>query len=104
MNRQNKNNFSYVLEQMLQVKRQIVDIGINRDFVLPFEISPHLTEFSVSARSRHDIVHNVNVNIVKDNDVTIGSRTGHIINNIAENNAVFRRSNLLKIAYFKIIQ
>jgi hypothetical protein len=49
---------------MLQIKIKIVDIGIDGHFVLPFEVSPHLPEFRVSAASRHDIVHDINVNVV----------------------------------------
>lgn len=79
---------------MLQIKIKIVDIGIDGHFVLPFEVSPHLPEFRVSAASRHDIVHDINVNVVKYHNVTIRCRASDIIDYVSKDNTILRRCHL----------
>ena len=48
---------------MLKIFIDVGDGRIDGDLVFPLELSPHLTEFGVGARSRHDVVHNIDVDI-----------------------------------------
>jgi hypothetical protein len=83
-----------LLEKVLQVEVEVGDRCVNSDLVLPFEIGPHLSEFSVGAGGWNNVVHDINVDVIKDNYVTIRRGSRYIINNVAENNAVLGRSHL----------
>ena len=48
---------------MLKIFVDVCDGRVDGHFVLPLEFRPHLTEFRVSARSRHDVIHDVDVDI-----------------------------------------
>jgi len=56
--------------------------------IFPFKLCPHRSELIIGARGRHNIVHNVNMNIVEDHAVSISASTAHVINNVAEDDAV----------------
>ena len=83
-----------LLEKVLQVEVKVGDRCVNSDLILPFEISPHLSEFSVGAGGWNDVVHDINVDVIKDNYITIRRGSRYVVNNVAENNAVFGRSHL----------
>ncbi len=68
-------------------------LSLTTHLIFPLEFGPHCSEFCFGARSWHDVIHDVDVNIVEDDDVTIGGCTGTVVNDVAENDAVFGGCN-----------
>ena len=64
---------------MIEILVKVADVRIDCDLVLPLELRPHLTEFCVRARGRHDVVHDVNVDVIEHDTVTVTRGTRHII-------------------------
>lgn len=79
---------------MLQVSDKICYVGVDRNLVFPFEISPHLAEFGICTTSRHDVIHNVYVDIIKHYDVSVRSGTGDVVHNIPEDVAALSGCHL----------
>jgi hypothetical protein len=48
--------------------------------VLPFKLRPHLSELRVGARSGQDVVHDVDMNVIENNTITITRSTRYVIN------------------------
>ena len=60
----------------------------NTHLIFPLKFGPHCPEFCLSARSWHNVIHDVDVNVVENDDVTIGGRAGAVVNDVAEDDAV----------------
>lgn len=52
--------------------------------VLPFELCPHLPEIRVGTGGRHNVVHDVNMNVVQNNTIAIPWAAWYIIHCQAE--------------------
>ena len=50
-------------KEMFEIFIDVGDGRVDGDFVLPLELRPHLTEFGVGTRSRHYVVHDIDVDI-----------------------------------------
>lgn len=59
------------LNDVVQILVEIGDVGVDSDLVFPLELRPHLTELRVGARRRHDVVHDVDVNVVENDAVSV---------------------------------
>ena len=66
--------------QMIQVLLHAGDIGVYSHLVFPFKLHPHLAELLISAAGRHNVIHDVNVNVIEDHTVAITGGTAYIIN------------------------
>ena len=66
-------------DEVREVLRQVAYVGVDGHLVLPLKLSPHLAELGISARGRHDVVHDVDVDIVQHHTVTVAGRTTHVI-------------------------
>ena len=66
--------------QMVEIFVEVADIRVDRDLVLPFKLRPHLTELSVRTTRRHDVVHDVNVDVIENDTVTVAGGTRDVIN------------------------
>ena len=66
-------------DDVLQVLVQVVHVGVDRHLVLPLELGPHLAELRVGARRRHDVVHDVDVDVVEHDAVTVGAGAAHVV-------------------------
>ena len=64
---------------------------VHHDLVLPFEFDPHLSEFVVCATTGHNVIHNIDVNVIQHHTVPIRLRTGDVIDDVTEDDAVLRR-------------
>ena len=64
---------------MLQVVIEIADVCADRDFIFPFKVRPHLSELCVGAVGRHDVVHDVNVDVIQHHAVTIRRCASHVV-------------------------
>ncbi len=67
------------LQNMLEVRFQISDIGCHGDLVLPLKLRPHSPELCVGAFLWLNVVHDVNVNVVEHHTVTISSRSNNVV-------------------------
>ena len=82
------------LEEVLQVLVQVGQRGVDRHLVLPLELGPHLAELDLGADGGHDVVHDVDVDVVQDDDVAIGRGAAAIVHDVAEDDPVLRRGDL----------
>ena len=82
------------LEKRSQVLVEIGERRVDRHLVLPLELGPHLPELGLGAGRGHDVVHDVDVDVVEDDHVSVGGGRAAVVNNVAEDNAVLRRSYL----------
>ena len=64
---------------MLEELGEVVDVGVDGHLVLPLELGPHLAELGVGAVARHDVVHDVDVDVVQHDAVTVAGRTTHVV-------------------------
>ena len=67
------------LHDVGQVVCQSSDVGVDRHLVLPLKLCPHLAELCVRAGGGHDVVHDVNVDVVQHHAVTITGCPRHVI-------------------------
>ncbi len=67
---------------------------VKKNLVLPFKLGPHRSELRLGARGRHDVVHDVDMDVVEDDHVPVGDGAAAVVNDVAEDDAVFRRSHL----------
>ena len=66
-------------DDVLQELGEVRDVGVDGHLVLPLKLRPHLSELCVVAGGRHDVVHDVDVNVVQDNTVSVAARTTHVV-------------------------
>ena len=59
--------------------------------IFPFKFCPHGPEFNLCTRRRHNVIHDVDVNIIENHNVTIGHCTRDIVYDVAENDPIFSR-------------
>ena len=67
---------------------------VDRHLVLPLELGPHLPELGLGARGGHDVVHDVDVDVVEDYHVSVGGGRAAVVHDVAKDDAVLRRCNL----------
>lgn len=70
-----------------------LQLGVDVDLVLPFEFGPHGSELRLRALRRLDVVHDVDVNIVENNDIGVDSLLA-LVQYVAENDTRVGRRNL----------
>jgi len=58
---------------------QVCDVGVDGDLVFPLKLGPHLAELGVSAARWHNVVHDVDVNVIEDNAVSVTGGTGRVV-------------------------
>ena len=54
------------------------------NLVLPLELSPHCAELGFCTGSRHDVVHDVDVNVVKDDHVSVAYTSSDVVNDVSK--------------------
>ena len=62
--------------------------------VLPLKLCPHAPKLGLGAGGRHDVVHNVDVNIIEDDYIAVAGRPLHVVYDVAKDDSVLRRGNL----------
>ena len=62
--------------------------------VLPLELCPHAPELGLGAGGWDDVVHDVNVNVVEDDNIAVAGSALHVVHNVSEDDPVLRRGNL----------
>jgi len=67
------------LNDVVEIFMQVCDVGVDSDLVLPLKLGPHLPELCVGAGRRYDVVHDVNVDVVQDDTVSVTSGTRRVI-------------------------
>ena len=67
------------VQDVLQVVIEIADVCADRDFIFPFKVCPHLSELCVGAVGWHDVVHDINVDVVQHHAVTIRRCARHVV-------------------------
>jgi len=58
---------------------QVCDVGVDGDLVFPLKLGPHLAELGVRAARWHNVVHDVDVNVIEDNAVSVTGGTGRVV-------------------------
>ena len=79
---------------MLQIKVQVGDGGVDSDFILPLKIGPHLAEFRIRTGSGHNVIHDVDVDVVEHDHIAVRSRASHVVNDISKDDSILSRSHL----------
>jgi hypothetical protein len=64
----------------------VLELGVDVDFVLPFELGPHGPELGLSAVCGLDVVHNVDVDVVEDHDLRVRAVRA-VVDDVAEDDA-----------------
>ena len=75
-------------QETVEVPHQLGQGRVDRHLVLPLELRPHRSELGLCAGSGNDVVHDVDVNVIEDHHVPVAGRSGHVINNVSENNSI----------------
>lgn len=65
------------------------------NFVFPLKFCPHLSELSICAGSRLDVIHDVNVNITEDHTVSVAGCSRDIIHCKRTHKNIFECSKAL---------
>ena len=55
------------------------DVGADGDLVLPLKLRPHPPELGVGASSRHDVIHDVHVDVVQHDAVSVAGHAGNVV-------------------------
>ena len=71
---------------MLEEFRHVCDGSVDSNLVLPLELGPHVAEGHVCAACGGDVVHDVDVDVVEDHNVTV-ELPGCVVDDVAENDA-----------------
>ena len=66
-------------DDVLQELGEVWDVGVDGHLVLPLKLCPHLSELRVVAGGGHDVVHDVDVNVIQDHAVSVAARTTHVV-------------------------
>ena len=82
------------LDDVLEVLVEIANVRVDHHLVLPLEHDPHLEELLVVARRRHDVVHDVDVNVVEDDTVAVVGGARYVVDDVAEYDAVLGGGHL----------
>ena len=64
---------------MVEIFVEVADVRVDGDLVLPLKLSPHLTELGVGTTRGHDVVHDVNVNVIENDAVTVTRGAGDVV-------------------------
>ena len=75
-------------QEAVEVAHEVRQRRVDGHLVLPLELRPHGAELVLSAGGGDDVVHDVDVNVIEDHHVPVAGRTGHVINNVPENNSI----------------
>merc|ERR1712088_599688 len=67
---------------------------VHRHLVLPLKLCPHGPELGFGARGRHDIVHDVNMDVVQHNHISVTGATAHVVDNVPEDYSILGRGDL----------
>ena len=76
------------LEQACQVVRQVCHCCVDGHLVLPLKLCPHGSELCLCAGGRHDVVHDVNVDVIQHNHVAVAGSAAHIVNNVPKDYSI----------------
>ena len=75
-------------QEAVEVAHEVGQGRVDADLVLPLELGPHGPELGLSAGGGHDVVHDVDVDVVQHHHVPVARGPGNVINNVAKNNPI----------------
>ena len=67
------------LDDVVQILVKVDNVGVDGDLVFPLELSPHLTELPVGARRRDNVVHDVDVDVIQNDAVSVAGSTRCVV-------------------------
>ena len=68
--------------------RRFQNILVIPYLVLPLELRPHAPELRLGAGGGDNIIHDVNMNIVQNDNIPVTHSTLHVVHDVAENNPI----------------
>ena len=68
-------------------------LGIESRYRLLEEFFDHLPELGLGAGGGDYVVHDVDVDVVKNNYISVACRSRHVVNNVTKNNSIFCRGH-----------
>jgi hypothetical protein len=77
---------------MLEVDSEIRNGSIDVDLILPFEFGPHASELAFRAVRGVDVIQDIDVHVIQ-NDIVAIARSWTVVEDIAEDDACFRRGH-----------
>ena len=75
-------------QEAVEVAHEVRQRGVDGHLVLPLELRPHGSELGLGAGGGHDVVHDVDVNVIEDDDVPVAGGARHVIDNVPEYDSV----------------
>ncbi len=66
-----KQHVSVLISIVQGTRDYLLEVGVDDDFVFPFELGPHGPELYVGALGGEDVVHDVNVDVVEDHTTAV---------------------------------
>ena len=63
-------------------------VDLKSYLIFPLKLCPHGPELRLCARRRHDVVHDVDVNVVKDDNVPVASGAAAVVHDVTEDDPV----------------
>ena len=75
-------------QEAVEVAHEVRQRRVDGHLVLPLELRPHGAELGLGAGGGHDVVHDVDVNVIEDDDVPVAGGARHVIDNVPEYDSV----------------
>ena len=63
-------------------------VNLKSHLIFPLKLCPHGPELRLCARGWHNVVHDVYVNVVKDDNVPVASGAAAVVHDVAEDDPV----------------
>ena len=82
---------------LLQVDRPDPDpqhVWSSPHLILPLEFCPHAAELCLRAAGGHNVIHDINVDVVENDNIPVAAGPQDVVDNVSEDDAILRGGNL----------
>ena len=80
-------------QEAVEVAHEVRQRRVDGHLVLPLELRPHGAELGLGAGGGDYVVHDVDVDVVKNNYISVACRSRHVVNNVTKYNSIFCRGH-----------
>ena len=75
-------------QEAVEVAHEVRQRGVDGHLVLPLELRPHGSELGLGAGGGHDVVHDVDVDVVENHHVPVAGGSRHVVHNVSKNDPI----------------